>query len=176
MFSDVPAICARSAQRASLRPAVCALRRLPSPEIQIVSPTRSDCRRALPSDMHPETKAGPTKDHVDNLSTWNAKDNLATAFSSATADALDKDERTVRRARRVPWRRSCRHGNVARQERGAGRADGATQGRVQRTHGSRKGRRERKRHARKRRSRPSRSATRFSLLGPTGVFLLFLFL
>ena len=174
MFSDVPAICARSAQRASLRPAVRALRRLPSPKIQIVSPTSR--RLALPSDMRPETKAGPTKDHVDNLSTRNATDNLATAFSSATADASDKDERTVRCARRVPWRRSCRHGNVARQERGTGRADGATQGRVQRTHGSRKGRRERKRRARKRRARPSRSATRFSLLGPTGVFLLFLFL
>ena len=47
---------------------------------------------------HPETKAGPTKDHVDNLSTWNATDNLATAFSSVTADASGRDELTVRRA------------------------------------------------------------------------------
>jgi hypothetical protein len=68
---------------------------------------------AIYEEIHPETKVGvaganarwttPRDDPyanriTDSRARKNATDNLATAFSSATADATGKDERTIRRA------------------------------------------------------------------------------
>lgn len=58
--------------------------------------TQTARRKAIYLELHPETAKGV----AGAGARWDATDNLSTAsFAAATADAIGKDERTVRRGR-----------------------------------------------------------------------------